>query len=228
MMGPLVSAIIAVKNGERFLASAIDSVLQQNYKPIELIVVDGQSVDRTAEIARSYGVVRYIRQTNRGVGDAWNVGIDAADGEFFAFLSHDDLWMPNKLALQIGYMTRHPEIQYTVTRVKFFLEPGVHVPSRFKEELLEGDHVGRMMETLVARRSVFGLVGRFNPEYTTAEDVDWYAKAKDMDVPMGVIPQVLVQKRMHDANTTYSSRDFHDNLLNVLRDSVRRQRCRTP
>lgn len=92
MNKPLVSVIIAVKNGERYLTSAIKSALaQEGSWPIEIIVVDGQSNDRTFQIAQSFGLVRFIRQVNKGVSDAYNVGIDAAKGEFLAFLSHDDL-----------------------------------------------------------------------------------------------------------------------------------------
>lgn len=120
MEKPLVSVIMAVKNGERFLAEAIESVLSQTYEPYEIIVVDGQSTDRTEKIAKSYKPVRYIRQTGKGVADAYNVGIDAARGEFVAFLSHDDLWAPNKLSVQVDYLIGQPEIQYTVAKAKFF------------------------------------------------------------------------------------------------------------
>jgi glycosyltransferase involved in cell wall biosynthesis len=130
MANPLVSVIVAVKNGERFLASAINSVLlEQDYRPIEMIVVDGQSTDRTAQIAQSFAQVRYIHQVNKGVFDAYNVGIDAAKGELVAFLSRDDLWTPDKLSVQVSYLMDHPKIQYTIAKAKFFLEPGHSPPS---------------------------------------------------------------------------------------------------
>ncbi|MCU0517011.1 MAG: glycosyltransferase [Oscillatoria sp. Prado101] len=69
MEKPLVSVIIAVKNGERFLAEAIESVLSQTYEPYEIIAVDGQSTDSTEKVAKSYKQVRYIRQTGQGVAD---------------------------------------------------------------------------------------------------------------------------------------------------------------
>jgi len=73
-----VSAIIAVKNGERFLSNAIHSVLQQQYQPLEIIVVDGHSADKTPEISQSFSEVRYIRQSGKGIGDTWNLGIERA------------------------------------------------------------------------------------------------------------------------------------------------------
>jgi len=105
---PLVSVIMIVKNGERFLAQALDSVVAQTYRPLEIIVVDGQSCDRTAEIARSYPLVRYLLQETLGVANAYNQGVAAARGELIAFLSHDDVWAPEKIAKQAQYLLEHP------------------------------------------------------------------------------------------------------------------------
>jgi glycosyltransferase involved in cell wall biosynthesis len=223
---PLVSVIVAVKDGERFLAAAIQSILEQNYRSFEIIVVDGHSVDHTAEIAQSFSVVRYVRQVNRGVGDGYNVGLAAARGELIAFLSHDDLWTPDKLQIQVERLLLDPTLQYVVARVRFLLEAGFAVPPRFRRELLEGDHVAYIMETLLARRSLFDTIGKFNPQLTSAEDVDWYARAKDKNIPCTVISKVLVFKRVHDANTSLQF-DNH-NLLATLRRSIIRKRFQSP
>jgi glycosyltransferase involved in cell wall biosynthesis len=224
MGNPLVSVIIAVKNGERFLASAVNSVLEQDYRPIEMIVVDGQSTDKTAQIAQSFAQVRYIQQVNKGVSDAYNVGIDAAKGELVAFLSHDDLWTPDKLSVQVNYLIDHPKVQYTIAKVKFFLEPGHSPPSGFRKELLENDHIGRIMETLVVRKSLFDVIGKFRTDLTTAEDVDWYARANDQGIPMAIVPKVLLHKRVHDANLSLYTLENNRNLLKALRQSIKRKR----
>ena len=223
---PLVSVIMIVKNGERFLGQAIDSVLAQNYNSLEIIVVDGQSEDKTAEIAQSFEQVSYIRQINKGVADAYNLGIEIATGDLIAFLSHDDLWLPHKLSCQIDRMQREPHIQYTVTKIKFFLEPGCAIPPGFKPELLEGGHVGRIMETLVARKNLFDLAGKFDDTYSIANDVDWYARVKDQNIPMAVIPEVLVHKRIHDKNTAANAQANNQQLLKILRRSVHRKRIK--
>jgi len=82
----LVSVIIPVYNGEQYLAEAIESALCQSYRPIELIVIDDGSTDRSAIIAKSYEQVIYIYQTNQGVSVARNTGLGVAQGEFIAFL----------------------------------------------------------------------------------------------------------------------------------------------
>lgn len=87
----LVSIIIPVYNGEQFIAEAIECVLAQDYRPIEILAVVDGSTDNTADIARSFRKVQYIYQTNQGNGTAKNVGINAARGETLAFLDVDDL-----------------------------------------------------------------------------------------------------------------------------------------
>ena len=90
---PLVSIIMPCYNGEAFLAEAVGSVLAQTFRDFELIVVDDGSTDGSADIlARYVDPVRVIRQTNRGVSAARNVGIAAARGDFIAFLDADDTW----------------------------------------------------------------------------------------------------------------------------------------
>jgi len=228
MQAPLVSVVIPVKNGERFLASAIKSVLEQDYKPFEIIVVDGQSVDNTASIAKSYTQVRYILQSSdSGISRARNIGIDESKGELIAFISHDDVWLPNKLNAQVKYLIDHPEIQYTVTRVKFFMEPGCPIPPGFRKELLNKDYVGKMSETLVTRKSLFDLIGGFDPEITYGEDLDWFAKAKDNNISMAVIPEVLVYKRVCDSNVSYrpsDAREINRSILKSIKNSLDKQR----
>lgn len=224
MNKPLVSVILIVKNGERYLASAINSVLNCNYQPLEIVVVDGHSTDSTAEIAKSFTEVRYMLQTNQGIANAYNLGIDTAEGELIAFISHDDLWAPNKLQLQVEYLIAHPEIEYIVTKFQYFLAEGCSLPAGFKKELLGQDHIGRIMETLVARKTVFEKVGKFNPDYKLAEDVDWYARAKDQNIPMAVIPEVLLYKRVHNSNSSSDAEVSNQALLKLLRQSINRQR----
>jgi glycosyltransferase involved in cell wall biosynthesis len=224
MNNPLASVVIAVKNGERFLRGALESVLAQDYRPLEILVVDGGSSDRTVEIARSFENVQIINQNSEGVAGAWNEGIAAATGAFVAFLSHDDLWTPDKLRLQIYHLLDHPEIHYVISRINFFVEPSCRIPSGFRKKLLQADHIGRLMETLVVRKSLFEMIGTFTPQLSTAEDVDWFARAQDYGIPMAIIPRILLHKRIHDANISLSLSQNNHNLLRALRQSIIRKR----
>ena len=107
---PKVTVIIPSYNCEAYIAETIDSILNQTFKDLELIVVDDGSTDRTCEIVESYGdPVRLIRQSNARVCAARNRGIREAKGEFICLMDHDDYWYPEKLARQLQEFERHPE-----------------------------------------------------------------------------------------------------------------------
>lgn len=102
---PKVSIIIPVYNGAKYVAMAIDSALRQTYENIEVIVVNDGSTDETESICKRYGKsIKYISKENGGVSSALNVGIENMSGDFFSWLSHDDLYYPEKIARQIDYI----------------------------------------------------------------------------------------------------------------------------
>lgn len=227
MTNPLVSVIVPVRNGEQFLEQALDSVAAQEYKPYEVIVVDGASTDKTEDIARSFSGVQYRRQSGSGIADAYNTGVDAARGELVAFLSSDDWWTPDKLEVQVEYFSEHQEFDLTLTHFEYFLDEGTPRPENFREDLLGRELEGWLMETLMARRNLFRRIGRFDRRLATAEDVDWLARAKDAGVGMAVIPRVLLYKRVHGSNLSLNMPSNDANLLHAVRQSVERKQRKT-
>jgi glycosyltransferase involved in cell wall biosynthesis len=226
MTGPLVSVVLPVKNGARFIGEALASVAAQDYRPLEVIVIDAASSDGTRDIVTalaSHGV-RLVDQTGLGIATAWNQGLDESRGEFIAFISSDDRWLPGKLARQIAAMQVEPALMYTVTNFRYFVQPNCDIPATFNRALLGRPLIGRIMETLVARRGAFEAVGRFDAGLRTAEDVDWYARAKDADVPMRVLDDVLLEKRVHDDNLSASGGQNTPHLVEALRRSIQRRR----
>ena len=221
---PLVTVVLPVRNGEKFLAEAIESVLAQTYRLMELIVIDGGSSDRSGAIARAYRGVKYVAQAGTGLPEAWNEGIACARGQLVAFISADDLWMPDKLRCQVERMIEQPELLYTIAWFRFFLEPGCPLPRGFNARLLGQDLVGRLTETLLARRDAFEIVGPFSTAYPAAQDVAWFSRAQELDAPMAVIPQVLLHKRVHDGNLSSNAAVNTPALLQVLRHSLQRRR----
>jgi glycosyltransferase involved in cell wall biosynthesis len=221
---PLVSVIVPVYNGARFLRAALESVFAQTYRPIEVIVVDDGSADDSGVMAQSFPEVRYIRQENQGVAAARNNGIEAARGEFFAFLDQDDLWTPEKLRLQIEHLLNNPELGYTLTHQQFFLEPGTTLPVWFRKELLTSIHTGWVLGTLVVRRTAFEQVGNFATGYSAANDSDWFFRAKAADIPMAIVPELLLLKRIHEANDSGRAKEILSELLKVVKSSLDRHR----
>ncbi len=222
MNEPLISVIVAVRNGERFIQQALQSIVNQTYQNWEIILVDGHSTDRTVELAQPFSKLRYVPQTGQGVTDGYNLGIAESKGEYIAFLSHDDLWEPNKLRVQMQYFHDHPEVQYVIGYFIAFLEPGDPVHPSLQKHILQGTHVGKIMETLLAKKALFDQIGNLDIESDVASDVEWYARAQDMHVPYGVVPDVILRKRIHNKNTTQNIMT-NQHLLYALRTSIHRK-----
>ena len=112
---PLVSIVIPVYNGSKFLGEAIQSALNQTYKNVEVIVVNDGSNDndKTEQIALSFKKkIRYFKKENGGVSSALNLGIRKMKGDFFSWLSHDDLYDSQKIKMQIQYISDNPKLTY--------------------------------------------------------------------------------------------------------------------
>jgi glycosyltransferase involved in cell wall biosynthesis len=225
---PLVSVIIPVYNGARYLRAALESVFGQTYRPIEVIVVDDGSVDDSGVIAQNFPEVRYIHQVNQGVAAARNNGIDAARGEFLAFLDQDDLWKPEKLKLQVDCLLSNPDLGYTLAHQQFFLDPGAALPAWFRKELFASVHTGWVLGTLVVRRTTLEKVGNFATGYSAANDSDWFFRAKAAAIPMAVVPELLLLKRIHAANESARAKEVLSELRKVVKSSLDRQRSTHP
>ncbi|MDV2504691.1 MAG: glycosyltransferase family A protein, partial [bacterium] len=120
----LVSVIIPAYNCEDFLAEAIASALAQTYLPVEIIVVDDGSTDRSGDVANSFKnpEVRYFYQPNSGAGAARNQGTNLARGSYFAFLDADDVWLPDKLTLQMAAFDDDPGLDIVFGLVSQFYD----------------------------------------------------------------------------------------------------------
>ena len=224
----IVSVIIPVYNGGRYLAEAIKSVLDQNYRPIEIIVVDDGSTDGSADVARSFSEsVHYFYQPNQGVAVARNTGIKSSSGDLIAFLDADDLWAQSKLSVQVDFLLMHPDIGYILGRQQNFLESGIDKPFWLRREHLLNDHVG-FLPTLMIRRRIFDRVGLFNPDYIISSDVEWFSRVKDACIPMMVVPEIVLYRRIHDTNLSYQLKPGDPTLLRALRASVHRKGTKNP
>lgn len=224
---PTVSVILIVRNGAATIAEALASVRRSKLQPLEILVIDGQSDDDTARIAACAPGVRVVPQTGTGIAAAYNQGIALARGELIAFLSHDDLWTDGKLDRQVARMHAQPELLFTVGMVEHFLDGDVPPPG-LRPGLLDAPVPGYLMETLMARRAVFGQVGLFDAGYRVSEDTDWFARARDAGVPSALLPEVLLRKRVHGGNASLNAPEINQLLLRALRSSIARKRAGVP
>ena len=218
-----MSVVVPVLDGERFLGEAIASANTQTYRPLEVIVVDDGSRDRSAEVAEELGA-RVLRRSHRGISAARNAGIAAASGDVIALLDADDRWPANRLAVQIARFARRPELGFVIGRGRVFLHPGTPRPEWFTDDLAMGASV-LARQTIVARREVFERVG-FDESARSCEDFDWMVRASDARIPYEVLDDVVVEYRVHDANTSVARRRDHEQgMLGTLRSSVNRKRA---
>jgi glycosyltransferase involved in cell wall biosynthesis len=230
MDNPLVSIIVPVYNGEPFIGEAIDSVLAQTYRPIEIIVVDDGSQDSTAKIVQSYSQVIYIHQKNSGHGVAKNTGIQHSKGEYLAFLDSDDLWDAQKTEIQLDYLLKNPDTDYVICNMKNFLQPGWSPPTNIGDFHSEDEVAGYIPSALLIRRNILNKVGYFNSNMRRANDTDWHFRAKDKGARMANVNKLLLYRRIHESNLSHhrgiESRAVKE-LLQAVRNSVHRKQSQT-
>jgi len=229
MNGALISCIVPVFNGELYLAEALESILKQSYRPLEIIVVDDGSSDGTAAVVQRYGDrVRYLRQNNSGPATARNLGLSAVQSDFVAFLDADDLWHAEKLARQMARFEARLELDVCVAHVQNFWIPEL----REEEERLRDNRVskplpGYVTGTLLARRSLFETVGPFNVALPHGDSTDWFLRATELGAVIELSPDVLSYRRLHQANRSrqmaFASRSEYLQLLKTSLDRRRRQ-----
>lgn len=221
-MDPLVSVIIPVFNGERFLREAIQSVLDQKYSPVEIIIVDDGSTDSTATVAESLPeTVRYLHQTNHGPAAARNRGIEQARGSLIAFADADDLWPAGKLELQLPYLINDPGIDIVIGRIQQVLL------SETRAEEFGEPAFSVNLGSAVIRKSVFERVGLFDETMRYSEDVDWFMRAREAGAAIVTIDAVTLFYRQHEQNMTRGKTTSELNVLKALKRSLDRRRERT-
>ncbi|NEP20150.1 MAG: glycosyltransferase, partial [Leptolyngbya sp. SIO4C1] len=202
----------------------INSILAQTHAPFEIIIVDGQSTDNTATIAQSYPQVRYIYQETLGLSQARNLGLQAAQGEFVAFLDSDDRWTPNKLALQVLALQNTPQLQYVTAHLQLMADSDTSLRQGYLPEVLQKPKWGRTPGVLLARRALFEQLGGFATDLRIAGDLEWFARAQQQQVPTQVLPEALLHKRIRGDSLSAQSQANRKEVMQVLRRSIAQRR----
>jgi glycosyltransferase involved in cell wall biosynthesis len=224
---PLVSCILPVFNGERYLREALDSMLRQTYRHLELIVVDDGSTDGSSAIAASYGDrLRVLRQANAGPAAARNCGLRDMRGEFAAFLDADDLWHPEKLARQMARFAESPALDVCVTHVHNFWIPELaEEAARFRDHRIARPLPAYLASTMVARRRAFDLVGAFDASLGFGHSTEWFLRAAARGAVVEALPDVLYSRRIHHANRSrLMYAESRDEYLRLVKAHLDRQR----
>jgi glycosyltransferase involved in cell wall biosynthesis len=221
----LISAIIPVFNCERYLTAAIESVLRQSYRTVEIIVVDDGSTDRSGEVAESYGdAVTYVSGTHKGIAAARNTGIAAAQGAFFAFLDADDLWHEDKLVLQMKILDERPDLDLVYCHVLQFISPDIAEESARRIRIPQEVMPGYVPATMLIRRRSFARVGPFGETWQIGEFIDWYLRAGEQGLKSLMMREVLLRRRIHDDNVGMRKLACRTDYVKILKSSLDRRR----
>jgi glycosyltransferase involved in cell wall biosynthesis len=178
-----VSVIIPTYNRGWTIGEAVDSVLAQDYREFELIVVDDGSTDNTPEILDAYGgTIKVFRQENKGVSAARNRGIAEASGRFIAFLDSDDLWLPQKLSRQVEFFNTTPDALICQTE-EVWIRSGVRVNPKKRHKKPSGMIFEPSLalclvspSAVMIRRSLLEIVGNFDEALPACEDYDLWLR----------------------------------------------------
>jgi glycosyltransferase involved in cell wall biosynthesis len=221
---PLISVIIPVWNGERFVKEAVGSVLSQGCPSLEIVIVDDGSTDGTeAEVGALPCDVRYLKQENAGPAAARNRGILECSGDRIGFLDADDLWPQDHLKLLGDELSADEELDLVHGYGQLFecdaADGGRHFIGSPEEAFPHYIGAG------LYRKRVFDRVGLFDPTLRFGEDTDWYTRARELDVPMKRLETVTLLVRRHAANMTQDQAQIKLSNLRVFKKALDRKRA---
>lgn len=181
---PTVSVILTAYNRSGFLPEAIESVLSQDFRDFEFLLVDDGSTDDTLDLIQPYHHhVLFIRHCrNRGVSAARNTGIACSSGKLISFLDSDDLWKKNKLSSQIAFLRMHPDYQICYTN-EVWLRDGAWLNQKSKHQKFSGDIFERLLplciispSSVMIARKVLDQTGGFDESFPACEDYDLWLR----------------------------------------------------
>lgn len=233
---PLVSVVVPAYNSESFIKEAIDSVLNQDYPAIEVLVIDDGSTDSTPDIIRGFGDrVRLISQNNKGSAAARNMGIISAKGKYIAFLDADDVWRSDKISLQVaalmpsGYKMAYSSFirwypnhsgQYPAPESQFSIPDH---PNLTNAKIVTGWTYSYLLldcivwtSTVIVEKAELEKVGLFDEHLRKGQDYDLWLRLSRQIEMLG-IPQPMALYRMHNTNITSSVSDINYSYLILSR-----------
>ena len=225
-MSPTISVIVPAYNAAWCIRRAVDSVLAQDFRDFELIVVDDGSTDDTAAILAGYGdAVRVISKPNGGLSSARNAGISAAKGEFVAFLDADDWWMSEKLVRQITLMGSRPDLLFCSTASAVQTPAGERLAdwrcgvghaSALESIFSANAYVAGSGSAVLAKREAFSLAGGFDESLRSLEDIDMWMRLAALG-GFACIDEVLVCIEKSAASMSGNLAVMRSSAIQVMR-----------
>jgi len=223
---PLVTIVIPVYKGSNYVQEAIESALKQTYKNIEILVINDGSDDndKTKNAVEPFlDRVKYIEKKNGGVSSVLNLAFQVMNGEWMSWLSHDDLYYPEKIARQIEFLSKEKlssnDKVVVVTNYDFIDEKGKLIHPPFKNKLRDNMSNLELILNNIKRNYFSGItflipkksyytIGKFDEELKTISDYDYWYRMLFADFRFLYIDEILASNRMHSNQVTYKKSDL--------------------
>jgi glycosyltransferase involved in cell wall biosynthesis len=232
---PRFSVVIPAFNCERYIRESLESVLQQSYPPLEIIVVDDGSTDNTAGIVQRLmagSAIVYVRQHNQGPARARNHGVEVSRGDWIAFLDADDIWHSGKLAAHCEYISAYPEIFFFWSDMNYIDERGgPRKPKHWGDpfaQLIFNRPICPLPSSVVMRKEIFGWIDGFDNRLHCYEDLEFFVRVVAR-FPGKILPQELFAYRCHDdqlhSRLRLASENWplvHESLVKLCRSDQKR------
>jgi len=222
---PTVTAAIPVRDGEAYLAEAIESVLGQSRPCDQVVVVDNGSADGSAAVAAGYGPpVELVTEPRLGIGPARNAAVAAARGDFFAFLDADDLWEARRIELQLAAFEARPDLQLVFGHVRQFVSPDLSAAEaaalRIPEEPQPGLHIGAML----GRRTAIDAIGPWPEDVRVSDGLTFLLRARELGLVQEMLEETVTLRRVHGDNHSIQNRGERAEFARHLKRSLDRRR----
>ena len=225
MAEPTVTAAIPVRDGEAYLAEAIESVLAQGRPCDQVIVIDNGSTDRSVEIAGNFGpAVRVVSEPRPGIGVARNAAMGAADGDYVAFLDADDLWQPRKTELQLAAFEARPELQLVFGHVLQFVSPDLTAKGATALRVPQKPQPGLYIGAMMARRTAIEAIGPWPDDARVSDGLSFLLRAREVGLEQAMLPETVTHRRVHGENHSIHNRGERAEFARQLKRSLDRRR----
>jgi len=218
-----ISVVIPSYNRKEFLKRSIDSAINQTKKPFEIIVVDDGSTDGTESMIKSdYDFVKFIKQKNKGVSAARNIGIEVSIGEWICFLDSDDEWKKDKLEKQINAMKSNPGYKFFHSN-EIWIKNGIRINQKKKHKKYGGDIFDKCLDmcrispsSVMINKTVFDEVGNFNEDLVVCEDYELWLRICDKYRVFFIDEPLIIKYGGHQGQLSYSIESIENHRIKAL------------
>ena len=218
-----ISVVIPSYNRKDFLKRSIDSAINQTKKPLEIIVVDDGSTDGTETMIKSdYDFVKFIKQKNKGVSAARNIGIEVSIGEWICFLDSDDEWKKDKLEKQINAMKSNPGYKFFHSN-EIWIKNGIRINQKKKHKKYGGDIFDKCLDmcrispsSVMIDKTVFDEVGNFNEDLVVCEDYELWLRICDKYRVFFIDEPLIIKYGGHQGQLSYSIESIENHRIKAL------------